>query len=112
MALTFISVIILTISKAVICGFSFWLLVDIVATGLFCLRMVGATFKIKILCILHGVSLGMWLLWVFMFGGWERWPFMLVYLVINVIICGIMFYEELTYVIVEKDERKDTDENR
>ena len=105
MALTFVSVIIATIIKAIICGFSFWLLMDIVVVVLFCLRMVGATFKIKVLCILHGVSLGIWLIWTFMFGGWHKWPKMIAYLVINLIICGIMFYEDHAYVIVEKEER-------
>ena len=105
MALTFVSAIVITIIKSIICGFSFWLLIDIVAVVLFCLRSIGATFKVKVLCILHGVSLGIWLLWCFMFGGWHVWPKMIVYLICNLIICGIMLYEDIVYVIVEKDER-------
>ena len=111
MALTFVSAIIVTIIKFCLCGFSFWILIDVVAVVLFCLRMVGATFKIKVLCILHGVSLGIWLLWVFMFGGWEAWPQMIAYLVCNIVICGIMLYEDIAYVIVEKEERVYEDEN-
>ena len=110
MALTFVSVAVLTFIKLIICKFSFWICIDIVAVVLFCLRSVGATFKIKVLCILHGVSLGLWLLWTFMFGGWEKWPYMLAYLVINLIICGIMIYEDIAYVIVEKEERISTDD--
>lgn len=111
MALTFVSAIAITILKFILCGFSFWICIDIVAVVLFCLRMVGATFKINVLCILHGVSLGIWLLWTFMFGGWELWPKMIIYLVCNLAICGVMIYENVAYVIVEKDERANDDEN-
>ena len=111
MALTFVSVIAITILKFILCGFSFWICIDIVAVVLFCLRTVGATFKINVLCILHGVSLGIWLLWTFMFGGWELWPKMIIYLVCNLAVCGVMIYENIAYVIVEKDERANDDEN-
>lgn len=105
MGLTFILSIILLVLKYIFCGFSFWILIDTVCVALFCLRMVGATFKIKVLCILHAVSLGLWLLWTFMFGGWEAWPQMLIYLGINLVTCGVMIYEDIAYVIVEKEER-------
>lgn len=105
MVLTFVSAVAITVLKTVFCGFSFWICIDYIAVILFCLRNVGATFKIKVLCILHGVSLAIWLLWTFMFGGWENWPQMLIYLVCNLGVCGIMIYEDFAYVIVEKDER-------
>lgn len=111
MAWTFISAIILLVLKYVFCGFSFWILIDTVAVLLFVLRMVGATFKIKVLAILHGVSLAIWLLWTFMFGGWEHWPQMLIYLGINAATCGIMLYEDFAFVIVEKDERNTDDDD-
>lgn len=105
MAWTFISAIILLVLKYVFCGFSFWILTDSVAVLLFVLRAVGATFKIKVLAILHGVSIAIWLLWTFMFGGWELWPKMLIYLGLSVVTCAIMLYEDFAFVIVEKDER-------
>ena len=105
MGLTFISTIVLLIAKYIFCGFSFWILIDTVVVALFCLRMAGATFKIKVLCIMHGVSFGLWLLWTFIFGGWEAWPKMLIYLGIGIATCAVMLYEDIMYVIVEKDER-------
>lgn len=111
MGLTFILSAALLVLKYILCGFSFWILIDTVAVVLFCMRMVGATFKIKILCVLHGVSLAIWLLWNFMFGGWERWPQMLIYLVLNIITCGVMIYEDKAYVIVEKEERSYNNDN-
>ena len=113
MAWTFIASIVLIVIKFIVCKFSFWILIDTVAVILFCLRMIGATFKVKVLSALHGVSLGLWLLWTFMFGGWENWPRMLAYFIISAITCGIMTYEDLAYVIVEKDERsyKEEDED-
>lgn len=106
MAWTFISAIILLVLKYIFCGFSFWILIDSVAVLLFCLRTVGATFKIKVLAILHGVSMSIWLIWTFMFGGWEKWPQMIEYLIGSLATCGIMLYEDFAFVIVEKDERK------
>ena len=111
MAWTFISAIILLVLKYVFCGFSFWILVDTVAVILFCLRMVGATFKIKILAILHGVSVGLWVLWTFVFGGWEAWPQMLIVTGLSALTCGVMIYEDLAFVIVEKDERSYTQDD-
>lgn len=111
MAWTLISAIVLLVAKYIFCGFSFWILIDTVAVVLFCLRTVGATFRIKILAILHGVSICLWLLWTFMFGGWEAWPQMLIYLGISAASCGIMLYEDFAFVIVEKDERSYTQDD-
>ena len=111
MAWTFASAIVITILQIIFGGVSFWTLFEIIPVGLFCLRLAGATFKIKILCILEALPLVLWLIWDFMWGGWEYdWPHMIVFLVCAGLVCGIMIYENFFYMIVEKEERsKDED---
>ena len=111
MALTFVLSIIVAILQTIFCGFSFWIIIDYVAVTLFCLRMVGATFRVKVLCIVELVPLALWLLWTFMFGGWEEvWVKMIIFLVANLITCGIMIYEDVFYVITEKEVKRDDDD--
>ena len=110
MGLTFVSTIIVTVLQTVLCGFSFWVFVDYIPVLLFCLRCVGATFKIKALCIVEALPLGLWVMWDFMFGGFDQdWPRMLIFLGCVAVVIGIMVYENIFYVIVEKDERTEDD---
>lgn len=111
MALTFILSIIVAVVQTVLCGFSFWICIDYIVVILFCLRLVGATFRVKILCIVELVPLALWLLWTFMFGGWEHWPQMLIFLGCNIATCGIMIYEDVFYVITEKEVRRNDDDS-
>ena len=111
MGLTFISTIVITLVQTVACGFSFWVFVDYIPVTLFCLRCIGATFKIRNLCIVEIVPLGLWLIWDFTFGGFEYdWVRMIIFAVCNLAVCGIMLYEDIFYVIVEKDERIEQDD--
>lgn len=111
MGLTFVSAIVVTVLQTVLCGFSFWCFVDYVPVLLFCLRCVGATFKIKTLCIVEAVPLGTWVIWDFMFGGFDLdWVKMIIFAVCVAAVCGIMLYEDAFYVIVEKDERIEQDD--
>lgn len=112
MGLTFVSVIVITILQTVLCGFSFWVFVDYIPVILFCLRCIGATFKIKTLCILEALPLGLWIIWDFMFGGFEYdWTHLIIFAVANLLVGVIFIYEDMFYMIVEKDERSDDDED-
>ena len=100
-----ISTIVLTLAQMIICKFSLWWLIALVARFLFCLRIIGATFKVKHLAIVEGVALALCLLYNMLFKkGAVPWLRIGLFTAISLICVGLMFLDDLLYVYVIEDE--------
>ena len=100
-----ISIIVLTLAQVIICHFSLWWFIALIARIMFSLRIIGATFKVKHLAIVEGVALAICLLYNMLFRkGAVPWLRIGLFAVISLICVGLMFLDDLLYVYVIEDE--------
>ena len=100
-----ISIIVLTLAQVIICHFSLWWFIALIARIMFSLRIIGATFKVKHLAIVEGVALAICLLYNTLFKkGAVPWLRIGLFAVISLICVGLMFLDDLLYVYVIEDE--------
>lgn len=102
------SIILITILELLVCHFTLWWLIAVVARFLFCLRLVGATFKIKKLAITEGVALGCMVVFNMVFAkDHVPWLRILCFALFGAICLGIMFFDDLTEVYTSVDEEEE-----
>lgn len=102
----FIALIILvSVVQLFACHISLWWFIAVIARLLFSLRIIGATFKVKKLCIVEGVAFACMLVFHMVFSkGSIPWLRLLLFLVLSAISCLCMFLDDLLYVYVVEDD--------
>lgn len=100
-----ILILIATILELLICKFSLWWIIAVIARLLFCLRVVGATFNVKKLCVTEGVAVGCMLIFNMLFHkGAIPWLRVFAFLLFAVFNCVMMFLDDILYVYVIEDD--------
>ena len=96
-----------TILQLVVCHFSLWWIIVLIARGFFCFRLIGAVFKTKNICIAEGCAIGFMLLWHFIFSKgnipWARIGLFTLFCLFSAL---LMFLDDLLYVYVIDDEEE------
>lgn len=104
MSVIIVLIIICTVLQLVVCHFTFWWILCCLARLLFSMRMIGATFKVRKLAILEGVSLGVMFLFYILFKGDNvPWLRVLFNILFSVICIGLMFIDDMLYVYTIED---------
>lgn len=102
-----ILIIILTIAQLFACHFTFWWIIALVARFLFCLRIVGATFKVKTLCIIEAVAFACMLVFNMVFAKDNiPWLRLALFLLLSGLSCFFMYLDDLLYVYVTEDDEE------
>lgn len=99
-------ILVVTVLQFIVCKLSLWWLICLIARALFCLRIIGATFNVKKLCITEGVSCACMLLFHMVFSKGEiPWVKILLFALFCVFSCVMMFLDDILYVyVVEEDD--------
>lgn len=98
-------ILIVTVGEVFVCHFTLWWLLALISRILFSLRIIGATIKIKTLCILEVIALASMLLFNMIFAkGHIPWLRIGLFALCMIICCGLMFIDDLLYVYVIEDE--------
>lgn len=93
-----------TVIELFACHFSLWWILALIVRGLYSLRIVGATFKVKRLAITEMVAFGCMLLWNMLFSKENMpWLRLLLFLGCAVISCITMFIDDMYFVHVTLD---------
>ena len=101
-------VIIITLLQLICCHFSLWWIISLIARVLFSLRIIGATFKVKTLVIIEGVSFACMVLFNMLFHkGAVPWGRIGLYLVFTLASAAAMYLDDLLYVYVIDDDEED-----
>ncbi len=101
-------IIIDTIAQVIVCHFSLWWFIALVARILFCARIVGATFKVKKLAIAEGVAFGCMFLWNMLFSGDSfPWQKLIFFFIFSLLAVGLEYLDDLLYVYVIEDLEDD-----
>ena len=96
---------VLTIIQLLACHFSLWWILAVLARVLFSLRVVGATFKVKKLAILEGVSWACMLVFNMVFSKDNLpWVRLLVFALMSALCVFLMFLDDILYVYVTEDD--------
>lgn len=94
-----------TVLQLFVCHISLWWLIALVARVLFCLRIVGATFKVKNLAIIEIVAFASMLLFNMLFNkGSMPWLRLLLFAFFSGVSCLLMFLDDILYVYVIEDD--------
>lgn len=94
-----------TIAQLVACKISLWWVIALIARILFCLRIIGATFKVKNLCIVECVAFCAMLVFHMVFSkGSIPWVRLGLFLLFSAISCALMWFDDLMYVYVIEDD--------
>lgn len=94
-----------TLLELFICKFSLWWIIALIARGLFCLRVVGATFNVKKLCITEGVAVACMFLFNMLFSKDAMpWLRILAFALFAIFNCVMMFLDDILYVYVIEDD--------
>ena len=100
-----ICIIVISVVQLFACHFSLWWIIALIARLLFCLRIIGATFKVKNLCIVEGVSFACMFVWHMVFSkGSIPWLRLGLFLLFSALSCLFMFLDDLLYVYVIEDD--------
>ena len=101
-------VIIITLLQLIYCHFSLWWIISLIARVWFSLRIIGATFKVKTLVIIEGVSFACMVLFNMLFHkGAVPWGRIGLYLVFSLASAAAMYLDDLLYVYVIDDDEED-----
>ncbi len=97
-------VIIDTIIQLIVCHFSLWWIISLICRVVFCLRVIGATFKIKSLAIGEGVAFAMMLVFHAVFSK-DNMPWLRIglYLLMSLIALGLEALDNIMYVYDVED---------
>ena len=100
-------IMIISIVQLVACKLSLWWFVAVIVRTLFCLRIIGATFKVKKLCVVEGVAFACMLVWNMIFSkGSLPWLRLALFLLFSGLSCLLMFLDDLLYVYVIEDDEE------
>lgn len=104
MSVIIVLIIIDTIAQFFVCGFSFWWIMCLISRLLFCCRAIGAIFKVKTLCKIEVVAIGInWLFHVVFKGDGFPWMKFLLFILFVIIAVFLMFLDEWLYVYDVED---------
>lgn len=93
-----------TVIELFVCHFTFWWILALIARGLYSLRVVGATFKVKRLVVTEAIAFASMLLWNMLFAkGNMPWFRLLMFLVFGAICCLTMFIDDQYFILEIKD---------
>lgn len=108
MYVSFIILGVCTLIELFVCHFTFWWMLAVIARLLFCLRIVGATFKVKRLAITEMIALACMLVWNMIFAkGYIPWLRIGFFLLFAVVSCVTMYIDDLYFVHVTLDEEEE-----
>lgn len=97
-----------TISQAVLCHFSLWLIIVVIDRLLFTCRIVGATFKVKSLAISECVALSAMVLFNMLFAGDSfPWIRILLFALFSALSVMLMYIDDIWFVYVIEDDTED-----
>lgn len=100
----FIIIGVITVVELFVCHFHLWWVLALIARLLFCLRLVGATFKIKRLIVTEGVAWACMLVWNMLFAkGNMPWLRILLFLGFAVISTIVMIVDDMLATYVTRD---------
>lgn len=100
----FIIIGIITVVELFVCHFHLWWILALIARLLFCLRLVGATFKIKRLIVTEGVACACMLVWNMLFAkGHMPWLRLLLFFGFAVISAIVMVVDDMLATYVTRD---------
>lgn len=91
-----------TVLELIICHFTLWWVLALIARSLYCLTMLGSRFKIKTIAIIESVGLGGMFIWNMLFAK-EHMPWLRLFLfaLIGFICVAVMFIDDMLKVTVE-----------
>ena len=94
-----------TVIQLFACHFTLWWIIAVIARILFCLRIVGATIKVKNLAIVEIVALACMFVFNMIFAK-ESFPWLrlLLFAFFSGISCLLMFLDDILYVYVTEDD--------
>lgn len=105
MSVFILLILIATVLQLIVCKFSLWWIICLITRFLFCLRIIGATFNVKKLCITEGVAIGCMLVFHMVFSkGSIPWLNILLFLIFCVFSCLMMLLDDILYVYVVEDD--------
>lgn len=94
-----------TVIQLFACHFNLWWIIAVIARFLFCLRIVGATIKVKTLTILEIVAFACMLVFNMVFAkGSLPVLRLLLFAFFSGISCLLMFLDDMLYVYVIEDD--------
>lgn len=101
-------VIIATIAQVVLCHFSLWWIIAVICRVAFCMRVIGALFKVKSLAIGEGVAVALMFVYnMVAHKGELPWGRMGIFLLISLIVVGLEFLDTYMYVYDIEDYEED-----
>ena len=96
---------VVTVAQSFLCHISLWWFIALIARLLFCLRLVGATFKVKNLLIVEGVAFACMLVFHMVFSkGSIPWGRIGLFLLFSAVSCLLMLFDDFMYVYVVEDD--------
>lgn len=106
MTLIVMAIIALTVIQLIVCHFSLWWLIALICRLLFCLRIVGATFKVKNLAIGEAVALACKFVWAVLLSHDSAFPWLsiLLFALFSIIVVVVEFIDSVFYVYTVVDE--------
>lgn len=97
-----------TILQVVVCHFSLWWLIVLIARIFFAARLIGAVIKTRKICVAEAVAFGCMLIWHFIFSkGSLPWKRILLFGLFSLFAALLMFLDDLLYVYVIVDDEGD-----
>lgn len=92
-------IIILTIAQVIVCHFSFWWLLALICRCVFCMRIIGATFKLKSIAIGEGVAAAIMFVWHMIFSK-DAMPWVRIglFVLFSLLVVGLEALDGILYV--------------
>ena len=101
-------IIITTIVQLVVCHISLWWFIAVIARVLFCLRVIGATFKVRTLAIIEAVAAGSMLVYnMLVHKDNVPWLRMFEFIIFSGLCVLFMYLDDILYVYVIEDDDDD-----
>ena len=96
---------ILTVVQLIVCHFSLWWLIALICRGAFCLRIIGATFKVRSFAIGEGVAFALMLLFYALFKKDAiPWVRIGIYALLTLSVLGLELLDGFLYVYTVEDD--------
>lgn len=96
-----------TVLQLFVCKFSLWWIISVIARVLFSLRIIGATFQVKKLCIVEGVAVACAVLFNMIFKSDNvPWIRLLILAAFSLLNAFLMFLDDILYVYVIEDDEE------
>lgn len=104
MSAIIILVIIATLAQVILCHFSLWWIIAVICRVAFCMRVIGALFKVRSLAIGEGVAVALMVVYnMVVHKGALPWGRMGIFLLISLIVLGLELLDTYMYVYDVED---------